>query len=74
MDSPLILCNIQKCALEQVQAAVEQFELALRRILYITKDKGRQFSHLNNIPLLKTLISCYTEKVRIKSSLRSTFP
>ena len=25
MDSPLILCNIQKCALEQVQAAVEQF-------------------------------------------------
>ena len=26
MDSPLILCNIQKCALEQVQAAGEQFE------------------------------------------------
>ena len=25
MDSPLIFCNIQKCALEQVQAAVEQF-------------------------------------------------
>lgn len=25
MDSPLILCNIQKCALEQVQAADEQF-------------------------------------------------
>ena len=25
MDSPLILCTIQKCALEQVQAAVEQF-------------------------------------------------
>ncbi len=25
MDSPLILCNIQKCALEQVQAAVKQF-------------------------------------------------
>ena len=25
MDSPLILCNIQKCALEQFQAAVEQF-------------------------------------------------
>ena len=25
MDSPLILCNIQKCALEQVQAEVEQF-------------------------------------------------
>ena len=24
MDSPLILCNIQKCALEQVQVADEQ--------------------------------------------------
>ena len=24
MDSPLILCNIQKCALEQVQVAGEQ--------------------------------------------------
>ena len=37
MDSPLILCNIQKCALEQVQAAVEQFELALRRIFVYYK-------------------------------------
>lgn len=49
-------------------------DAVIRSNLYITKDKRRQFSHLNNIPLLKTLISCYTEKVRIKSSLRSTFP
>lgn len=49
-------------------------DAVIRSNLYITKDKGRQFSHLNNIPLLKTTISCYTEKVRIKSSLRSTFP
>ena len=74
MDSPLILCNIQKCALEQVQAAVEQFGRSDRSILYITEDKGRQFSHLNNIPLLKIASSCYTENVRMKISLRSTFP
>ncbi len=49
-------------------------DAVIRSILYITKDKGCQFSYLNNIPLLKTLISCYTENVRIKISLRSTFP
>ena len=36
MDSPLILCNIQKCALEQVQAAVEQFGRSeTKHFLYI---------------------------------------
>ena len=74
MDSPLILCNIQKCALEQVQAAVEQFGRSDTKHFVYYKIRGRQFSHLNNIPLLKTTISCYTENVRIKSSLRSTFP
>ena len=35
MDSPLILCNIQKCALEQVQAAVEQFGRSDTKHFYI---------------------------------------
>ena len=39
MDSPLILCNIQKCALEQVQAAVEQFGRSDTKHFYILQEE-----------------------------------
>mgnify|MGYP003546421813 CR=1 len=49
MDSPLILCNIQKCALEQVQAAVEQFGRSDTKHFYILPLS--QFRLLNEIAI-----------------------
>ena len=53
MDSPLILCNIQKCALEQVQAADEQFGRRETKHFYILQvGRVRLFHSLTNLYLL----------------------